>query len=181
VKIFSLQLKSLESNFWAYPRSYEKTAYPIEIYDVEGLQPGALKFFDDHTIDIGGFDSPFIRNGFYGKETLQGYPTMRWTKEEALLDLPMDLEKDVEISLRAMAGYPPNVPIGEVTVFLDDRSIGRFSPTRAWQVFSFSARSTPKNGLSSIKLSTSTFNPLKWKMSNDGRDLGFLLDWVKII
>ena len=181
VKIFSLQLKSLESNFWAFPRSYEKTTYPIEIYDVESLRPAALKFFDDHMIDIGGFDSPFIRNGFYGKETVQGYPTMRWTKEEALLELPMDLGKDVEISLRAMASYPPDVPIGEVTVFLDNRRIGRFTPTRAWQVFSFSARSTPKNGLSSIKLTTSTFNPLKWKMSNDGRDLGFLLDWVKII
>ena len=79
-----------------------------------------------------------------------------------------------------MTFRPGELPATDVVVELDGAEIGRFVPEQRWQTFSFKARPQPVNGLSNLRFKSSTFNPAELQLSDDNRDLGFLLDEIKV-
>jgi hypothetical protein len=79
-----------------------------------------------------------------------------------------------------MTFRPGEIPPAEVVVELDGAQIGRFVPKQMWQTFSFMAKPQPVNGLSTLRFKTGTFNPAELQLSSDNRDLGFLLDEIKV-
>lgn len=179
VTMFPLKLEMLQNTFTDYPSMRQTMYYGIEIYDV--LPDGALETADSTIqIDIGTLDAAYIESGFYGKEPLPGDITMRWTGEAAALAFPLPDNAPITITLQAMIYRPEEVMPTPVTVWLDGREIGQFTPETTWQEFSFPAVATPAMGISELAFQSQTVNPAALGINNDARDLGFLIDWVKI-
>jgi 4-amino-4-deoxy-L-arabinose transferase-like glycosyltransferase len=181
VEMFPMTLQMLMNTYHDYPAVIQTAYYGVEIYDVVGLRsPRTLDQSQPIEIDVGTFDTPFIRTGFYGKEPLPGDATMRWTAGEAALDIPLPTEEPITVDVRAMIYRPEGVPADAVTVWLDRERVGEFTPGETWQIFSFPAQPRPVRGISSLQFQAMTFNPASLQINNDSRDLGFLVDWVKI-
>jgi len=134
VTMFPINLQMLRNTFTDYPSSIQKVYYGVEIYNVtdSGVVPNSQTL----EIDIGAMDSAFIDNGFYGKEPLPN-ATLRWTKAEAVLDIPMADDEEIDIKVRAMIFRPEVVAPTPVLVILDGREIGQFTPERDWQTYTF--------------------------------------------
>lgn len=174
-----------------FPHVQQTVAYGLEIYDV-GTADGALPTptvspSSALVIDIGGMDSPYLGDGFHAKEVVPGQPSMRWTAEHAELHVPVSAVDraactTVTITLQAMTFLPaPHTP-EEAQVTIDGAPLGVFTPTQAWQPYSFS---TPAAALGddlffTVGVNSPTFSPAELVASTDPRDLGVLLDWVKI-
>ncbi len=94
--------------------------------------------------------------------------------------MPLANTDPLAIEVKAMTFRPGEIPPAEVVVELDGVEIGRFVPTPAWQTYSFTARPRPVNGLSTLQFKTRTFNPAELQLSADNRNLGFLLDGIKV-
>ncbi len=181
VEMFPITLRVLMSTFYDYPSVIQTAYYGFDIYDVVGWRPAAENVPAGPVyIDVGTLDTTFIRTGFYDKELVTGAPTMRWTSGEAALDVPLPGGATITIELRAMTFRPASLPSAEVIVQLDGQVIGRFVPTDTWQTFSFLAQTKSDGGVSSLEFTTSTFNPADLQLNNDTRDLGFLMDWIKV-
>ena len=75
---------------------------------------------------------------------------------------------------------PAGVLRTPVKVFLDDQEVGQFIPERRWQEFTFAGRPNPQDGYSVLRFKSTTFNPAQLQLSADNRDLGFLIDTVRI-
>jgi len=181
VEMFPMTLQMLMNTYYDYPAVIQTAYYGVEIYDVVGLRSSyTLDQSQPIEIDVGTFDTPFIRTGFYGKELLPGDATMRWTAGEATLDIPLRTEEPITVNVRAMIYRPEGVAADPVTVWLDGERIGEFTPGETWQIFSFPAQPRPVRDISSLQFQAVTFNPASLQINNDTRDLGFLVDWVKI-
>jgi hypothetical protein len=179
VTMFPLKLDMLQNTFTGFPSTRQTIYYGIEIYDVMSDAAGETAVSAGH-IDIGTLDAAYIESGFYPKEPLPGDVTSRWTKEEAVLALPLRNDGPATITLQAMIFRPEGVAPTPVTVWLDGRQIGQFTPDESWQTYTFTGQPSPTDGLSRLRLVSETFNPAALGLNADGRDLGFLLDWVTI-
>lgn len=168
----------LANTFEEFPSRIQNIYYGIEIYDISptaaASEPGST------TVDIGTLDTLYIADGFHYKEPRAGDITMRWTGEDATLHIPLTSATPVTVSIRAMIFRPETVPATPVTVLLDNRPLGQFTPQGDWQTYTFSGTADPVDGLSTLHFRSTTFNPRALALSGDGRDLGFLLDWVEI-
>jgi len=180
VEMFPVTFRMLMNTFYDYPSVTQTAYYGLEIYDVMARDSSEVKSREPIEIDVGTLDTAFIRSGFYSKELLSNAPTTRWTSGEAALDIPLSDEAPVTVELRAMIFRPEGVPAAVVTVWLDGQEIGQFVPNETWQTFSFQAQPRPNRGTSSLQFTTVTFNPASLQVNNDMRDLGFLIDWVRI-
>lgn len=179
VAMFPLKLDMLQNTFTGYPAQRQTIYYGIEIYNVAPaavLETAVPSWY----IDVGTLDAAYIESGFYPKEPLPGDITMRWTKEEAILALPLNGTAPLTISLNAKIFRPEGVPPTPVTVWLDGREIGQFTPDATWQTYTFTGQPASADGLSRLRLVSETFNPAALGVNADGRELGFLLDWVTI-
>lgn len=179
VTFIPITLQRLMSTFTDYPSITETAYYGVEIYDI--ITPDTeTEIVEQTMIDIGSFDAPYIQSGFYNKESLPEAITMRWTDGAATLEIPADTDDLVQITIRAKIFRPEAVLPSEVVAVLDDQPIGTFTPTEEWQIFTFIGHPHSTNGESLLQFQADTFNPAELNINNDGRDLGFLLDWVEI-
>jgi hypothetical protein len=181
VEMFPMTLQMLMNTYYDYPAVIQTAYYGVEIYDVVGLRSSyTLDQSRPIEIDVGTFDTPFIRTGFYGKELLPGDATMRWTAGEATLDIPLPTEGPITVDVRAMIYRPEGVTAAPVAVWLDGEKVGEFTPGETWRIFSFPAQPRPIGGISALRFQTAAFNPASLGVNNDTRDLGFLIDRVTI-
>ena len=179
---FPLKFTMLMNTFDEFPSTTQTIYYGLEIYDVEGLQhqEEVQAVALPTEIDIGTFDTTYVRQGFYYKEPLSDQPSARWASGEAVLEIPMEPLQAVTIEVRAMVFRPDAAPAVPVAVWLDDHLLGQFTPDLEWQVHKFQARPEPEQGISTLVFRSTTFNPAELALSADTRDLAFLLDWVRI-
>lgn len=182
VMFFPIKLPKLLSTFTDYPSTTQTVYYGIEIYNA--IPTGgitAVTQTESLTIDIGSIDAAYIVDGFYGKEPLPGEITMRWTTDEAIVEIP-DIDQDtIVIDVRAKVfRLGSELEISPVTVWLDGETIGQFTPSTEWITYSFEAILPNEQNSSLLQFNTTTFNPSDLQINNDGRDLGFLLDWITI-
>jgi hypothetical protein len=181
VELSPITLNVLLSSYFDYPATIGIAYYGFEIYDVAGIRHASeVKPAGALDIDVGAMDALFIHAGFHGKELLADALTARWTSGEASIDIPSTGAGRITLEVRAMTFRPHSLPSADVLVWLDGRQIGRFVPTDAWQTFSFQSQPNPAGGTSSLVFTTATFNPSELQINGDDRDLGFLLDWVRV-
>lgn len=176
---FEIRLSALLSTFYDYPSVTQPAYYGWEIYDVLGPHLSLTNTLP-LTIDIGTLDAAFIRSGFHGKEVLPDGASARWTQAEAVIDLPVAENGPLSISVRALVFRPVNVSATPITVWLDGRKIGEFTPGETWQNYSFVGQAHPISGTSSLRFAATTFNPQQLQLSADNRDLGFMLDEISL-
>ena len=177
--VFEIRLHALLSTFYDYPSVDQPAYYGWEIYDVIGPRV-TLTATTPLTIDIGTWDTAYIRSGFHGKDVLPDGTSARWTQADVVVDVPVATAGPLSIAVRALIFRPAAVPASPISVWLDDQEIGKFTPGEAWQTFSFNGLAQPVNGISSLRFKSTTFNPLQLQLSADNRDLGFVLDQISI-
>jgi len=179
VVVSSLAFPILENTYDKYPSEIITHTYHIEVYDVINPLIGQT-VSDMIKVDVGYFDSAFIETGFYDREFTPNDPTMRWTSNRAVLNVPIRNDVPLLVDIRAKIYRPWMVPQEDVHIWLDNQYLGAFIPTDTWQTFSFEAASTSSKNMSSLRFETKTFNPHDLELSTDSRDLGFLIDYVKL-
>ncbi len=179
VVFYPIRLPKLRSTFTEFPSQMETVYYGIEVYNATPKPAvSAPRDFSEFYIDIGSLDAAFLGDGFYGKEPLAGDITARWTSETAVTYIPLPNSQQFEIQVKARIFRPTGVPEADVTVYLDEVELGQFTPTLNWQTFTFTV-STPTD-VSEAKLifESTTFNPASLQLSEDTRNLGFLIDAI---
>lgn len=177
---YSFTLRALMGTFYDYPSVIQPAYYGFEIYDVQRKDARAAPL--PLEIDVGTLDAAYLRSGFYSKDILPDGVSARWTSDRAIIDLPLMDAASITITVRALTFRPPDLPPAEVSVSLDGREIGRFTPRYGeWQTYSFQAQPRPAGGSSTLAFSTSSFNPAALHLSADDRALGFVIDRVQIL
>jgi hypothetical protein len=171
-------LPVLLNSFTSFPTEITNAYYGVEIYtlspDMRQQQGGPL------FIDIGSLDSAYILDGFYAKEPLPGPITMRWTGNKAQLAIPTENFDKAIIEVRARIFRPEGVSETAVTVWLNGQEVGQFIPTLEWQTYTFTTTIAVESSKSQLLFQAQTFNPAELQINGDMRDLGFLIDWVRV-
>lgn len=175
------QFPVLLSSFTDFPKVTSYAYYGVEIYT---LLPNGIEQVEQNSeslfIDIGSLDSAYILDGFYSKEPLPGPVTLRWTSDVATLRLPESETSDYQIEIRASTTEAAAVPERIVTVWLDEEKVAQFTLTTEWQTYTFSVELAEETAVSELSFQIETFNPAQLQINNDSRDLGFLLDWIRV-
>lgn len=181
-EMLTLTFSVLESTFFSYPSRIQPVYFGLDLYDVRGLAPDvSIHLPAAVDIDIGSLDTVFVLDGFYDKERTSDGLTMRWTSGAGELLFPL-APGPVNLEITAMGVRPPGVAAVEVVVYLDGERIGRFTPLLdRWETFVLSGMAISDQGMARLRLETVTFNPVAAQMSADDRDLGVLLDHIRII
>lgn len=173
----------LLNSFTDFPTVITYAYYGVEIYTLlpsASLIKQAELSREQLFVDVGSLDSAYILDGFYPKEPLPGPVTMRWTSDVATLRLPDGEATSFQIELRARITQPEVAPERAVTVWLGEEEVAQFIPTMEWETYSFSIDLVEETAVSELSFQIETFNPAQLQINNDSRDLGFLLDWVRI-
>ena len=176
-----LEFSVLESTFFSYPSRMQPVYFGLDIYDVHGLVADVGRSLSSVIdIDIGGLDTEFVLDGFHDKERTSDGLTMRWTSDSAELLFPLP-PGPVVLEITALGFRPSGFEADEVVVYLDGVQIGQFKPlVDTWETFLFTGNAISDGGMVRLRLDTLTFNPASLQMSLDERDLGVLLDRIRI-
>lgn len=185
---FTFTAQMLMNTYDGFPSTVQDIRHDLEIYDVALAGAPAAAVNGEAVVDIGAFDAPYLGAGFYPTEAVPGAPSMRWTGAAADLVAPLGFAAGlpptatVEIQVRAMIYRPEGVAPAPVKVSLAGQEIGEFTPTDLWETYTFAvpAAHLRAGRTATIAFQTTPFNPAALRISTDDRDLGVLLDWVKI-
>jgi hypothetical protein len=168
----------LLNSFTDFPTITTNAYYGVEIYTLAAAKTERAQ--ESLFVDVGSLDSAYLVDGFYGKEPLPGPTTVRWTTDMATLRLPDNETTGYQIEVHAKTSQLEGIPERTVTVWLDDEEVAQFTPTTEWEIFTFTIDLIEETAMSELSFQIETFNPAQLQINNDSRDLGFLLDWVRI-
>jgi hypothetical protein len=135
--------------------------------------------------EIGAGDLASRIGGFYGPETM-GEASARWTHEQAQVQLPrMPVTDRATLVLRLAAPRPASMAPPVVRVALDGVEVGRTSALGAgFQLVEMplpeQSRARLSSGSSVLTLTVPTFVPAEHGMGADTRQLGVVVDWVRV-
>ena len=136
------------------------------------------------TLHIGqGTDDQYVSEGLYEAERLPGLTPNRWTGGRVVINIPIT-GQPAEVSLRMANGRPPGVPAPGVSVYLNDHLVGTVRVEEgSFGMYSLPVPegARPGDDTMELRLEIETWNPLQAGYNQDPRDLGVLLDWVKIV
>ena len=169
----------LEHSYEHRPSEIKTDIVPYWIYKIEKLnKTDGFCFLDIGYDDYGRID------GFYGSE-LNEEVSYRWTSKSSAVYLPMDSLKNNSIALRMGAFRPVNIPAkADVIVYIDGTAIGNLSVGNDFNLYNIHVPSNFSTNENHIKLTIETVNA--WKPSEvlmdskDSRELGVIVDWVRI-
>lgn len=171
----------LLSSFTDFPSVITNAYYGVEIYT---LSPNVIEKAEQNReelfLDVGSLDGAYLVDGFYAKEPLPGPTTMRWTTDIASLRLPEIDNTVYQIEVHARTAQPQGVPERTVTVWLDNEEVAQFVPTTEWETHTFTVDLLEGTAVPKLSFQIETFNPAQLQINNDSRELGFLLDWMRI-
>jgi hypothetical protein len=135
------------------------------------------------TLHVGqGTDDQYVSEGLYDAERIPGLTPNRWTGGRVIMHVPI-MGRPAEVLLRMGNGRPPGVPAPEVSVYLDNHLVGTVRVEGSFGVYSLSVPEDAwsGDGTTELRLEMETWNPLQAGYNQDSRDLGVLLDWVKLV
>jgi hypothetical protein len=186
---FRLDSRVLESSYTHFPTQVQRQVLDLDVYDVSA---GESKPTSELYIDIGTSDNLYLGQGWYGKEQIPDGTTMRWTSGEAQVVLPNNFSGAgvIDLSFRLAAGSnsepaPKEVKIAYCVSNERCQHAADASVISIWQVgMAFSefeaSVQTALEGPLAFWLETDTWNPGRTGISSDTRDLGVMVDWVRV-
>jgi len=182
---FRFSLAALEHTYDRFPAQIITHRRAVSVYRLwnEPLAHGTVDAYP-LTVDIGGLDDLYLGDGFYGKEWLSDDLSVRWTGQQAELRLPSpDSAQAIEVSLRLTRGQGHGLQLDPLSVYANDQLLGTITPDRDWEIYdlrgSLPTQFAHRDELTLV-LEADTWNPKALGISPDERDLGVLLDWVRI-
>jgi 4-amino-4-deoxy-L-arabinose transferase-like glycosyltransferase len=175
-----LEAQVLENSYTHVPRQVQPFTLALELFE---LEPGARTDVGVLRVDIGASDFFYLGEGWYGKERLPNGTTMRWTRDAAQFILPERLDIDGHVQLRfqlATSSQAPRMPV-EVRLVYGADVIARWQVGTAFAEYEATLlEPAPPQSPLTLWLETDTWSPQALGISADARDLGVMVDWVKI-
>ena len=141
--------------------------------------------WEDGKLDVGNpEDINYRLEGFYGAES-SGKEDYRWSGPRSLLEvaLPEGYASQAKgLTIRGRHLLPPDVLTEKVEVIVNGQSIGSVDMGEEFEEYTLEM---PENLLKgedklTIEFITKTWKPKELGMGEDTRDLGFMLDYIRI-
>jgi hypothetical protein len=165
-----------------YPRRALEKVYDFGIYEFGA--PGDRRSFD---LDVGSADDLHVRRFFLKETARQDGTTYRWSRDVSFVSVPgvPDGAHKVTVWL-SDGGRPPSAPPARVAVHLNDVTLGDIEAGRAVLPYEFpippalAANLAANRDMVELKLVTNTWNPRHSLGAADQRDLGVMVDRIRI-
>jgi hypothetical protein len=189
-----IRLETIRSEAFAVPQ-YELTHYAdypgtartkpfnFTLYRfVEGsMDEGAFR------IDVGAADDLHVIR-FHGKERWgREDTTFRWTRDRSYFSVPkVSADNRALIVRMGNGGRPAKIPPPHVTVFLDDRAIGKTQVNGHFNDYTFAippdlaAELAKRATATEIRIESTTWTPRDVLGNSDERQLGVMIDRAEI-
>jgi len=178
----TLRLRDLVPSPDRLPSDFRDLAPVIEFHRLSAAGPVPLPL----DLDIGDYDVGWRVDGFHGWEAVYGVAS-RWTGAEATLLLPQvsAVPDRSVLVLELAAPRPVGLAPPEVRIELDGRLVGPpVTVAQGFQAFELPlepwARARLTAGLARLVLRTSTFVPAESGGSLDRRELGVVVDRIRV-
>gem|GEM_PF-422547 len=138
----------------------------------------------DILIDIGtAEDKLFIEGGFHHREKHLHRTPVRWTSQTAVLRIPVSPGEETVpvVSFHIVDTGIPRDMIGSVAIEFQGDNLGNINLNSGEKTYNLKlSRPIRKPGIASMTFSSSTWQPSRELGVKDSRDLGIMLDWVKL-
>ncbi|MFN8006835.1 MAG: hypothetical protein U0V70_07400 [Terriglobia bacterium] len=176
---FYFQTPFMERQYDRLPRAMESLENLITVYEVRRRPPSGKS--EPVTFDM-DFHFGTKTKGFYPSEA--GGESIRWSSAEASIELPgVPLTGEATLLLSARQMHPEGTSKGQVKLFLNDQFLGQssFSPEPGIYRFSVPPGVLRETQTNTLRFLSDTFSPVALGISTDIRDLGFILDYLKLV
>ena len=180
-RVETLAMTQMETTLDRLPAAILERRSVIEFYIARPRDAAAMPV----TAEIGAADLPARLDGFYDAEQM-GEASARWTRDRADVQLPrIQAPARGTLVLRVAAPRPASMPRPLIRVSLDGVDIGTTPalgggfelvemPLPEWSLARLAA------GPSVLSVSVPTFVPAEHGMGDDTRQLGAVVDWVRV-
>jgi len=176
---FEFKTRVVEATYERLPRSMTPLSYPLQIYSLKLTPLTDLKAV---TLNM-DFSFGFEPKGFHAPETNPVHETFRWTSGFASLELPqLQAEGSAILSLSLAQDCPEKLNPSPARILFNDKLIAeprltpRFEVMR-WEIPKGLLNPHARNQLS---FTSSTYSPVQLGNSEDQRELGIMVDGVKL-
>ena len=181
-RVETLQMTEMETTTDRLPSAILPRASPIEFYIARPREATAWPA----TVEIGAADLSARLDGFYDAEQM-GEASARWTRGQAQVQLPrLQPVAHATLVLRLAAPRAAATPSPLMRVSLEGVEIGVTPalgpgfqlvkvPLPGWSVTRLTA------GPAVLTLSVPTFVPAEHGMGSDTRQLGAVVDWIRLV
>ena len=170
----------VESPYDRLPRVMEILRLHLQIYEVQGREGTTVPT----SIPVNfGYNFGFRASGFYRTELTTSDETYRWTDALAAIDLPgINNSTDALLILRLGQDLPQGVELGPARIFFNGESIaeGRFRGKLRVVKYLLPQSLLNLKGVNTVEFHTPTFSPAGQGFSEDKRELGLMLDSLKL-
>jgi len=180
-----IDVPALEHSYEHIPTQRLRFTLPLEIYLLLSTEEAESKPAYPFYLDIGLLDSNFLLGGFYHKERGLDTIDFRWTGQVAQIALPpLKASRAMGVTLRMASPRPEGTPSSNVSLYLNEVLLDEFELGPEFDTYRASvpaillADFAGRNPV--LRLETDTWNPRAAGLSEDSRDLGIMLDWVKV-
>lgn len=181
----SIKTRNAETSFEHIPKDIYTKDLSVNIYR---FLPGDEKVDNrEYVIDIGApTDINYRLEDFYGVEGNLD-DNYRWTGANPRIEMklmePIDPEAETcEMVIRSAHFLPEDMEEEEVDIYINGYRIATIDVAKEpdEQKLSFPSHILRGEGTLSIELSTKAWSPKELKVGEDERELGLMIDWIKI-
>jgi hypothetical protein len=176
---FEFNTRVVEAPYERLPRSMIPLSYTLQVYNLE-----LKKLMEPpKTVTLNmDFNFGFATKGFHAPETNPERETFRWTSGSASLELPPLKAERAILSLRLAQDFPEKLHPSPVGIRFNERLIAepRLMPrleVLRWEIGADLLNLHERNQLS---FTSSTYSPAQLGNSEDQRELGIMVDGVKL-
>jgi hypothetical protein len=153
-----------------------------DAFDIYWIVPQPATSDHTATLDVGTGGAQLATTGVYFDPPVPGLSTAEWTTGQAKFSFQMT-DRPRQILLR-LGNIPSAAHVADVEVLANGEPLGHLSvvPERM-DVYTlpFPEDMPALNGTLAIELRLKPWNPRALGLSADARDLGVLVDWIKIV
>ena len=170
----------VEQTYERLPKGMTDVGFNLQIYEVQPRPQGASKPFSALNVHS---SFGYASTGFYQAEPTVGRNVFRWSRGNASVELP-EIDAAQPAVLIARMARPDIGPAAKtpVRILLNGHDIG--SIQLSWRFKDYKillAESQLARGENNrVEFLSDTFNPSASQAGKDNRDLGFMLDCVKL-
>jgi hypothetical protein len=180
IERFRFQTQIVESTYERLPHFMDDLRFTVQLYRVKKrLEPQ-----DPTSISVNlGYHFGFSATGFYNLELSNEYEPFRWAGGQSSIELPgLKGSEDALLLLRLRRELPVKLAGEPVKIFFNNRLVGEPRLSPQFQVVEFPVPNSlfHARAVNTIRFSSGTYNAARSGSSNDTRDLGFMVHWLKL-
>ncbi len=177
---FYFSSRLVEQTYERLPKGMQGVRYSLQIYEVE---PGPQEVSKPSAALYAHSSFGYAATGFYQTESGGGRSAYRWSRGDASVELPeIDASQPAVLIARLARPAIGAAAKSPVRILLNGHHLGPLPLSRRFKDYKIpvaeSQLARGKNNL--VEFLSDSFNPSESQAWEDSRDLGFMLDCVKL-